>query len=182
MMVPAFAVWITGLPASGKSTIARALVRELADRGVDVAVLESDELRRVLTPHPTYSEEERTTFYESMAHIGSMLVEHGVPVIFDATANRRAYRAAGRARIERFVEVFVACPLDVCMARDPKGIYREARAGQASTVPGLQSSYEAPEQPDLIVPGSGQVPEAATRAIVRLLEDRGYVSREPAGV
>lgn len=178
-MVPAFAVWITGLPASGKSTIARALVRELAARGIDVAVLESDVLRHVLTPHPTYSEEERETFYGAMMYIGSLLAEHGVPVIFDATANRRAYRTAARAAIERFIEVYVDCPLDLCVARDPKGLYRKAQSGVASTVPGLQAAYEAPEHAEVVVSGHGHSPEAGARAIVGALEDRGYVGRQP---
>jgi len=173
---PAFAVWITGLPASGKSTITRMLLRELASRGLDVAILESDALRQVLTPRPTYSDEERDTFYQSMAYIGSLLVAHGVPVIFDATANRRAYRRAARDSIARFVEVFVDSPLALCATRDPKGIYRKARAGETSTVPGVQSSYEAPEDPDVFVSGSGDTAEAA-RAIVRALEGRGYLDR-----
>lgn len=178
-MSPAFAVWITGLPSSGKSTITRALVRELASRSVDVAVLESDALGQVLTRHATYSEEERQTFYRSMAYIGSLLVSHGVPVIFDATANRRAYRAAAPETIERFIEEYVNCPLEVCVARDPKGIYRRAQSGRASTVPGVQAAYERPEDADVVVSGSGDGPEAA-RTILRTLEGRGYVSQERA--
>lgn len=178
-MVPAFAVWITGLPASGKSTIARALVQELAARGIDVAVLESDVLRQVLTPRATYSEEEREAFYRAMTYIGSLLVGHGVPVIFDATANRRAYRAGARAAIERFIEVSVECPLDICIARDPKGIYRKAQSGTASTVPGVQASYEAPERADAVVSGHGEPPETAAHTIMRALEDKGYVNRQP---
>ena len=175
-MRPAFALWITGLPASGKSTITRALVRDLASRGVDAAVLESDALRRVLTPHPTYGDEERDTFYQSMVYIGSLLVAHGVPVIFDATAHRRTYRAGVRGRIERCIEVYVDCPLEVCIARDPKGIYRKARSGEASTVPGLQAAYEPPEHPELVVSGSGDTGDAV-RAIVNALEAKGFISR-----
>jgi adenylylsulfate kinase len=178
-MCPAFAVWMTGLPASGKSTITRALVDELAARSVDVAVLESDALRPVLTPRATYSEEERETFYRAMTYIGALLVTHGVPVIFDATANRRAYRAGARGAIERFNEVYVDCPLDVCIARDPKGIYRKAQLGQASTVPGLQASYEAPEPADVIVSGHDVAPETGAHTIVRALEDKGYLKRQP---
>ncbi|HEY7288537.1 MAG TPA: adenylyl-sulfate kinase [Vicinamibacterales bacterium] len=171
----AFAVWITGLPASGKSTITRALVRELAARRIDVEVLESDSLRHMITPYPTYRDEERDMFYRAMVQIGTLLVAHGISVVFDATANRRAYRTAARSGIEHFVEVLVDCPLEVCIARDPKGIYRKAQSGEAATVPGLQASYELPERPDVVVSGSGDTTEAAL-AIVRTLEARGYLA------
>jgi len=175
-MTPAFAVWITGLPASGKSTIASALAREMSSRGVDVAVLESDVLRGVLTPRATYTDEDRETFYHALAHVGALLVTHGVPVIFDATANRRVYRAYARAPIDRFVEVYVDCPLEVCMARDPKGLYRRATSGEAAAVPGLQSPYEPPDDPDLVVSGHLEPPEQAAMTIARFLEQRGYIS------
>jgi adenylylsulfate kinase len=84
-------------------------------------------------------------FYGSLAFIGRVLIEHGISVIFDATANRRSYRSRAREHISRFVEVFVDCPLEVCASRDPKGIYRMAREGKTSHVPGLQASYEPPE-------------------------------------
>jgi adenylylsulfate kinase len=175
-MVPAFAVWITGLPASGKSRITRALVEELDRRGIAVAVLESDALRHVLTPHPTYSEEERDTFYRAMTFIGSLLVAHGVPVIFDATANRRRYREAARTAIERFMEVYVDCPLEVCIARDPKGLYRKAQSGEASALPGLQAAYEPPDRPDVKVSGHSRTPAAAAESIVGELESKGYLN------
>lgn len=171
-----FAVWITGLPASGKSTVAAALVRELSARGVDAAVLESDALRRVFTPRPRYTEEERDTFYGAMAHVGRLLTEHGVPVIFDATANRRVYRDRARQQISHFVEVFVDCPLDVCQGRDPKGIYRKAREGTATAVPGMQAIYEPPENPDVVVRGDQDLPDAAARRVVEKLVEKGYMA------
>jgi adenylylsulfate kinase len=125
----AFAVWITGLPACGKSTIAANLRTQLSSRGIDVAVLESDELRRIFTPHPRYDPDERDTFYRQMVYVGVLLTQHGIPVIFDATANRRAYRARARQQISKFLEVYVECPLATCIARDPKGIYSRAREG-----------------------------------------------------
>jgi adenylylsulfate kinase len=169
----AFAVWVTGLPASGKSTLVAALKAQLASRGVDVAVLESDAVRPVFTPNPSYSEQERETFYRQFAFVGALLARHGVPVIFDATANRRAYRELARREIPRFVEVYVDCPLETCMARDPKGIYRNAREG--GTVPGLQARYEPPEHPGAVV-HAGESPETAARRIVALLEEKGFVS------
>lgn len=172
---PAFAVWITGLPSSGKSTLAAALLKRLNGFGLDVAVLESDELRKILTPRPVYGEEERNTFYQAMAYVGELLVEHGVPVIFDATANRRVYRDRARQQIVNFLEVYVDCPLAICMERDPKGVYRRAREGGASTVPGLQASYEAPEYPDVIIRGDRESPDAAAETVISALIARGYV-------
>ena len=171
----AFAVWVTGLPASGKSTVTAALKAQLAVRGIDAAVLESDVLRRIFTVQPRYDEQEREAFYRQMVYVGTLLIEHGVPVIFDATANRRRYRDEARAQIPRFMEVYVDCPLETCIARDPKGIYRKARQGAADTVPGLQSAYEPPEQPELVIDGSREKPEDAARRVMDALEEKGYV-------
>jgi adenylylsulfate kinase len=172
---PAFAVWITGLPSSGKSTLAAALAKQLAARGVDVAVLESDVLRQVLTPRPVYDEPERDAFYQAMVFIGKLLVEHGVPVIFDATGNRRIYRDRARQAIPRFLEVYLDCSLSVCVARDSKGIYKRAREGRATTVPGLQATYEPTEHPDVVVHTDRQAPEEAARCVMAELMARKYL-------
>ena len=94
----AFAIWVTGLPASGKSTLVTSLKTQFEKRGIDVAVLESDVLRRIFTVRPQYDEQEREAFYRQMVYIGTLLTQHGVPVIFDATANRRRYRDQARSR------------------------------------------------------------------------------------
>ncbi len=174
-METGFAVWITGLPASGKSTVTAALKKELVLRGVNVAVLESDALRKVLTPQPRYDEEERNVFYGALAHVGQLLTEHGVSVIFDATANRRAYRDQARHAIARFLEAFVDCPLDICISRDPKGIYRRGREGSAAGVPGMDAVYEPPDSPDVAVRGDVEDPVRAARRIVDKLIETGYV-------
>lgn len=176
-MAPAFAVWLTGLPASGKSAIARELLRQLQARGIDCAVLESDALRALITPRPKYDEAERGLFYAALAHLGEFLVQRGVPVVLDATANRRAYRDAARQGIARFAEVFVDCPLEVCEARDPKGLYRRAREGQSSTLPGAQAAYEPPLQPELVVHSDLVSPSEASQEIVAWLEQQGWISR-----
>lgn len=170
-----FAVWLTGLPASGKSTIAEALHKEIAGHGMNAAVLESDVLRRILTPNPTYGNAERGAFYEGMLRIGELLTGYGVPIIFDATAHRRVYRDAARRRIPRFLEVYVDTPLPVCQARDPKGIYRRAREGKAANVPGVQSAYEPPLLPEIVVRADREPPEEAARRIVSLLVEKGYL-------
>jgi adenylylsulfate kinase len=174
-MKPAFAVWITGLPASGKSTVAAALAWELTSRGLEPALLESDGLRRILTPRPRFDEEEREAFYGTMSWFGSLLVAHGVPVLFDATAHRRGYRDRARESIDRFVEVYVDTPLEVCERRDPKGIYRAGREGRAGEVPGLQVRYEPPARPDLVVHGDREPAAEAARRIAAFLERKGFL-------
>lgn len=160
-----FAAWLTGRPASGKSAIARELVRLLHERGVEVSVLESDVMRTQLTPFPRYDDADRDFFYRTLAEIGAQLVNGGRPVVFDATANRRAYRDAGRKAIERFAEVYVDTPLEICRARDPKGLYRG----------GMTIDYEPPLTPELVVDGSRSAPAEGARAILALLEKRAWV-------
>ena len=175
----AFAVWLTGLPASGKSTVARALAAELGGKGIRAAVIESDAVRREITPDAGYGEAEREAFYATVAYLARMLVLHGVPVIVDATANRRAYRDRARAMIPRFLEVHVRCPLAVCQARDPKGIYRRGAAGTAQNVPGVSAPYEPPLTPEVVVDGERDDPAVAARHIVSTLEKKGYLPRGP---
>jgi adenylylsulfate kinase len=160
-----FAIWMTGLPASGKSTITRELMNKLKAWGIPAVVLESDEMRRILTPDATYSPEERDRFYRMLVRIGDLLVRSGVNVIFDATANKREYRDHARALIPRFLEVYVHCPLDVCIKRDPKGIYDRAAAGNTGFVPGVQVPYEPPINPEVTLDGQAS-PESAADTIL----------------
>lgn len=166
-----FAVWLTGLSGSGKSAIARELVRLLHERGVEAAVLESDVMRTQLTPYPRYDDADRDFFYGVLNEIGALIcLKKNKPVVFDATANRRAYRDAARSRIERFAEAFVDTPLEVCAARDPKGLYRKAQ-----TLPGVQAPYEPPLAPELVVRGAHGTPADAAREIIAFLGRRGWI-------
>ena len=167
-----FAIWITGLPASGKSTIARGLKPQLEASGLTVEVLESDELRRMLTPEATYSQAERDLFYRALALMGAKLVTHGVTVIFDATASRREYRNFARSLIPRFIEVAVECPLKTCMQRDYKGTYQRGQRGESLTVPGLQEPYEAPLHPDLTIDTTKVQASAAAEYVLALVKER----------
>lgn len=159
-----FAVWLTGRPACGKSAIARELVRSLHERGVEVSVLESDVMRTQLTPYPRYDDADRDFFYAALADIGVLLAQER-PVVFDATANRRAYRAAARKAIARFAEVHVDTPLEVCKARDPKGLYRG----------GMTIVYEPPLAPELVIHGERTSPDEAARELVSFLERCGWL-------
>jgi adenylylsulfate kinase len=169
--MPAVAVWITGLPASGKSRITTELSDRMKRLGMRVAVLESDAMRRFFATQPRYDDQDREYFYGSLALIGKTLVDNGISVIFDATANRRAYRDRARSFISEFFEVYVDTPLDVCIKRDPKGIYKAAQAGTAQSVPGLGAEYEAPEQPELVIHGDRENPADAAERILDLFKE-----------
>lgn len=171
---PAFAVWLTGLPASGKSTIAVALRDELKARGVHAARLESDALRALITPVPDYSPKERDIFYAALAVMAGLLAENGVPAIVDATAHLRRYRDFARGRIPRFCEVFVATPLASCLARDPKGIYARALAAGHSEVPGLHAPYETPLAPEVVIP-DGATATAGAGQIISWLQSQHWL-------
>jgi adenylylsulfate kinase len=172
-----FAIWLTGLPASGKSTIVAALAPQLERLGCRVEVLESDTIRRVLTPIPTYSGMERDLFYRALAFMGARLVAHGVTVIFDATANRRAYRDFARSLIPKFLEVAVECPLELCMQRDRKGTYQRGQRGESSTVPGLQEPYEVPLNPDLVLDTTKLPADVAAGKVLELVKASWIPSR-----
>lgn len=167
---PSFAIWLTGLPASGKSTIAAALKPKLEEIG-SVEVFESDAVRRILTPHPTYSDAERDLFYRALAFMGAKLVSHGVTVIFDATANKRVYRDFARSLIPKFIEVWVECPLELAMQRDYKGTYQRGQRGESSTVPGLQDPYEAPVRPEVRIDTTKVKAGEAAEMIMKVIQE-----------
>lgn len=114
----AWTVWVTGLPGSGKSTIARRLHAKLNSRGVASYVLSTDELRKVITPSPSYSEDERERVYATAVYIAKMLNENGVNVILDATGNLRKYRDLARRELQKIAIVYAYCPLEVCIMRE----------------------------------------------------------------
>jgi adenylylsulfate kinase len=151
----AWAAWMTGLPGCGKTTVTGVAADILKSRGLRVKVLNIDDVRKVLTPRPTYSEEERAIVYAALAYMAKLLVDEGVNVIIDATGNLRKYRDVARELIPDFVEIYVQCPLDVAMEREairkggsaPKDIYKKGKTGKSSTVPGLNVPYEPPLHP-----------------------------------
>jgi adenylylsulfate kinase len=171
-----WAVWITGLPGSGKSTIVRALLRKLDKKNLRVQNLSVDMLRKVLTPRPTYSEEERKIVYDALVLIAGLLTDNSVNVLIDATGNRRAYRDNARRRIRKFLEVYVRCPLSLCMKRErrraftsgaPRGVYRKAEKKMSLTVPGVGVPYEKPRRPEVVVDSSRLSPSQSSERILR---------------
>jgi adenylylsulfate kinase len=170
-----WAIWITGVPGSGKSTLARAAAAKLRGVGVPVRQLELDEVRKTLTPSPSYSESEREIVYRALVFIATMLTEAGTPVIIDATAHRRAWRDLARREIPRFAEVQLICPLDLASDRErtrqpghaPRDIY--ARAGRpGATVPGVDVPYEPASSPELVIDTAQDGLETSADRIVEL--------------
>ena len=179
------AIWITGPPASGKSFLARAAAAALSAAGAPVVVLELDEIRKVVTPAPTYTDTERDVVYRALVYMAAALTAAGSRVIIDATAHRRAWRDLARRRIPRFAEVQLVCPLDVCREREieraagyaPRGIY--ARAGApGSVVPGVDVPYEPALRPELTIETHREDRGVAVERLVALARALG-ASREP---
>lgn len=167
-------VWLTGPPACGKTTVARHVAKRL--QGQSVVVLDSDELREALTPSATYADGERDDFYGTLGRIAELLWRSGLTVVIAATASKRAYRDALRERVGDFLEVYLYARDEVLEARDPKGLYERARAGQIDTLPGRGAPYEAPTAADLTFDTEATTPRRIAEAIVERLEvptDRG---------
>ena len=166
-MAQGWAIWFTGLPASGKTTLARAVRRALQERGTAALLLDSDELRRILTPHATYAAAERDWFYGQLVDLAEWLARSGENVLNAATGSRRCYREAARARLgPRFAEVWVRCPAEICRARDRKGLYSRADTGVMHGLPGVDEQYEAPLAPELVVDTDRRTPEQAVEAVL----------------
>lgn len=174
-------VWVTGLPGSGKSVVSGALVKLLGEKGVRVQLLSSDALRRVVTPKPCYSLQERDVVYETLVYVAWLLTENGVNVIIDATGNLRRYREDARKQIGRFAEVYLMCPLNVCMEREasrrdafsaPRQIYAHALKGKTSNVPGVGQPFEAPLKPELVLDTTKLSLEECASKIWGLISER----------
>jgi len=151
---------MTGLPGSGKSTLARALRDRLKVKNIYTQIVAVDDLRKAMTPKPTYSEEERENVYATLVFVSKLLNQNGVNVIIDATGNRCSYRKRARLALDNFAIAYIRCPLKVCMAREknrkeafdaPTTIYEKGVTGKSITVPGLNVAYEEPRNADIII-------------------------------
>lgn len=173
-------VWITGLPGSGKSTVSKALISLLKTKRTDAQLLSSDTLRKVMTPQPTYSLKERDSVYATLLFIANLLNENGVNVVIDATGNLRRYRENARRVIPEFMEVYLLCPLDICMDREtkrrkthhaPSRIYARAIKGTATTVPGVGQPYEPPLRPEITLDTIHYTPEECAEKILETISN-----------
>jgi len=144
-------LWLTGLSGAGKSTLANALKKVLRARGVRVSILDGDNLRRGLNRDLGYSEADRAENIRRVGEVAKLMIDAGLIVLVALISPFRADRRKARELFEpgEFIEVHVSAPLKVCEMRDPKGLYRKARAGEIPDFTGISSPYEAPEAPQL---------------------------------
>lgn len=170
-----WAIWITGPPASGKSTLARSVAEQLTREGGRPCVLELDAMRRVVTPTPTWSDTERDLVYRALVWLAATLADAGVPVIVDATAHRREWRDLARAAIPHFAEVQLRCDIETCRARDAARASSDATAAvyaSAGTpggrVPGVDVEYEAATAPELVIDTERMPHDAAVKRVCDL--------------
>ncbi len=165
-------VLLTGLPSAGKSTIAEGLAARLRAEGRRVEVLEGEAVRAAIGPELGFSREDRDENIRRIGFLAHLLSKHGVVVIVAAVSPYRAARDAVRALCgERFLEVHVAAPVEVCAARDVKGLYARQRAGALRGLTGVDDPYEPPLRPEIVVPthlqGAGESIEAVWAAVQR---------------
>lgn len=177
------AVWLCGLSGAGKTTLARELEAHLQRAGYAAYRLDGDELRRGLNSDLAYSRADRAENVRRIREVALLVADSGCVSIVAAITPYASDRAAVRARFTEqntpLLEVFVDTPLEVCEARDPKGLYRRARAGLLGGFTGVDAPFEAPERPDLRLRCSALSPSEAAAAVMELLVQRGVISAQP---
>lgn len=171
-----FTIWMTGLSGAGKSTLANLLAARLRERGIEhLEVLDGDEVRTHLSRGLGFSREDRDINVARIAYVCKLLTRNGSVAISAAISPYREARDKARAEIGNFVEVYVRCPMDVLVTRDPKGLYKRALAGEIGHFTGVSDPYEEPLNPDVTVETDRESVEASARTIIEVIEAKGYL-------
>jgi adenylylsulfate kinase len=170
-------VWLTGLSGSGKSTVAHEVEQLLMNRGVHSFVLDGDNVRHGLNGDLGFSEEERRENIRRVGEVSRLFTDAGLVVLTAFISPFRLDRDRARSLFDagEFFEVFVRCPLEICEARDPKNLYARAHSGEIKDFTGIDSPYEEPENPELVLDSAALPPADCARAIVALLERSGVI-------
>ncbi len=168
-------IWFTGVPASGKSTIASLVENKLRAGGLPVENLDADEIRANLSPNLGYTAQARDENTKRLAWMGQMLSKYGVNVIVAAVSPLRSHRDRARAWCARFVEVFVDCPTEVCQERDPKGLYARAASGEVNDIAGMHMPYEVPASPEVHSRTDQVDAEACAQMVIDKLVELTYI-------
>ncbi len=170
-------IWFTGLSGSGKSTLALEVESKLHQRGHLTYVLDGDNVRHGLNKNLGFSPEDREENIRRIGEVAKLFNDAGVIAMTAFISPYRADRDNARELLDegRFVEVFVDCPLEVCEARDTKGLYQKARAGEIKEFTGISAPYEAPSQPELTVNTDSLTLNECTERVIALLENEGLI-------
>ena len=173
-----FTIWFTGLSGSGKSTLSEILEQRLQAHGHNVEIMDGDIVRTHLSKGLGFSREDRDTNIKRIAFVCNLLSRNGVICISAAIAPYREARSWAREHIGNFVEIYVKCPLDVCRARDVKGLYKLVDEGKIKNFTGIDDPYEEPEHPELIIETDKETVEESIGRIFAKLEELGYLTHE----
>lgn len=168
-------VWFTGLPSSGKSTIAREVYQRLYDRGCAVELLDGAEVRESLSRGLGFSREDREENVRRIGYVAKLLSRNGVIAICAAVSPYRSSRDEVRRNTTNFVEVYVHCPVAVAEARDADGMYAAARRGEIEEFTGVNAPYEPPAAPEVYIDSSGESVDQAAWKVIRTLEMVGVI-------
>ena len=171
-------LWFTGLSGAGKTTVSKLVEEELKRRGHKVEILDGDIIRTHLSKGLGFSKEDRDTNIKRIAFVCELLSRNEVIAIAAAISPYRATRDYARERIGNFVEIFVNCPLEVCMERDVKGLYEKAIAGEIDNFTGVSDPYEEPLAAEVVVSTHEETAAESAAKVIGKLEDLGYI--EPA--
>lgn len=170
-------LWFTGLSGAGKTTICRRLLTELKKRNVKVELLDGDVVRQQLTKDLGFSRRDRLTNIERVAFVADLLCKHGVIVLAAFISPYREMRDYARQAITSFREVYVKCPLETCVKRDVKGLYRKAIKGEIPKFTGISDPYEPPLSPDLVLDTERETVEESVRKVMRFLEEQQFIPK-----
>jgi bifunctional enzyme CysN/CysC len=170
-------LWFTGLSGSGKSTIANLVERRLFAQGRHTYILDGDNIRHGLNQDLGFTDVDRVENIRRVAEASKLFVDAGLIVLVSFISPFRSERRLARELLQpgQFIEIFVDTPLELCMERDPKGLYKRAQAGQIKNFTGIDSPYEVPEAPELVLPTAGADPEALAEQVVAYLREKGRV-------
>jgi adenylylsulfate kinase len=171
-------IWFTGLSGSGKSTIAYTVEHELMKRGRLCYVLDGDNIRHGLNKNLGFSAADRAENIRRIGEVGKLFVDAGLITMTAFISPYRADRDAARALFKdgEFIEVFMDVPIEICETRDPKGLYKKARAGEIKGFTGIDDPYEAPERPELVVRNGACSREDAAVQIINYLQSKKVIS------
>ncbi|MGB0910959.1 MAG: adenylyl-sulfate kinase [Nitrospirales bacterium] len=170
-----FTVWFTGLPCSGKSTLARMLHEHLSSLDHPAEILDGDEVRQRLTKGLGFSKEGRDENVRRIAYVAKLLTRVGGVTITAAISPYQSLRNEARNEIRRFIEVYVDCPIDVCIERDVKGHYAKALRGEIENFTGVSDPYEPPNAPEVTVYTDHEDPAESLNKVLRYLANENYL-------